>query len=366
MKRKTRKKMRKNLKGGSSEESTKLTNILDTYKSSANKFFKAKNTNGLDTILLELDELNKPKNLSQYKLDAEEFSEFMQQWKVTYGAIETMIYQLTVDDETLAFGEQYSEPWQYRSPEDRRLSRSSSTVSHNTDDSWDEISQKDFNPDDQYVIPPAMLRSGLEEEDKFRHHKPRKPKNRSKHSNAVVTGGTKRKSLKKSTKKKSKKVFSIKRKPIIKGTRNIRNKRLIVKKTKRKNKKKSKKKYKKNIKGGMLKTIKEYIYPPIDYDDLNNTLNSYIKKLSETTDIPTINNIQKKLEEIREKQNINEEYITRINKLLEHTKNKENSINKGLRYRFNKYDIWKKDQEKDEENEEEGKGQGSTCCPISG
>ena len=84
--------------------------------------------------------------------------------------------------------------------------------------------------------------------DEFERYEPNKPKRRSEYGDVIVSGGTKRKSLIKSTKrksrrkskKKSKKVFSIKRKPIIKGTRNIRNKRLIVKKTKCKNKRKCK------------------------------------------------------------------------------------------------------------------------------
>ena len=46
-------------------------------------------------------------------------------------------------------------------------------------------------------------------------------------------GGGKRKRTKRKSRKKSKKIKSIKRKPIIKGTRNIRNKRLIIKKKRR-------------------------------------------------------------------------------------------------------------------------------------
>ena len=44
--------------------------------------------------------------------------------------------------------------------------------------------------------------------------------------------GGKRKRVKRKSRKKSKKIYSIKRRPIIKGTRNIRNKRLIKKKRK--------------------------------------------------------------------------------------------------------------------------------------
>lgn len=60
------------------------------------------------------------------------------------------------------------------------------------------------------------------------------------------SGGGKRKGTKRKSRKKSKKIHSIKRKPIIKGTRNIRNKRLIVKKKRkttkrRRNKRKGKK-----------------------------------------------------------------------------------------------------------------------------
>ena len=47
---------------------------------------------------------------------------------------------------------------------------------------------------------------------------------------------TQKRKSKKNSKKKSKKTILIKRKPIIKGTRNIRNKRLLVKYTKKKRK----------------------------------------------------------------------------------------------------------------------------------
>ena len=73
------------------------------------------------------------------------------------------------------------------------------------------------------------------------------------------SGGGKRKGTKRKSRKKSKKIHSIKRKPIIKGTRNIRNKRLLVKKKKRRtikrrrNKRKGKRRTnrRKTKKGGM-------------------------------------------------------------------------------------------------------------------
>jgi len=72
------------------------------------------------------------------------------------------------------------------------------------------------------------------------------------------SGGGKRKGTKRKSRKKSKKIHSIKRKPIIKGTRNIRNKRLIVKKKRkttkrRRNKRKGKRRTnrRKIKKGGM-------------------------------------------------------------------------------------------------------------------
>ena len=60
---------------------------------------------------------------------------------------------------------------------------------------------------------------------------------------------TQKRKSKKISKKKSKKSVLIKRKPIIKGTRNIRNKRLLVKNTKKKSKTKNKRKRK--YRGGM-------------------------------------------------------------------------------------------------------------------
>ena len=71
------------------------------------------------------------------------------------------------------------------------------------------------------------------------------------------SGGGKRKHAKRKSRKKSKKIKAIKRKPVIKGTRNIRNKRLIVKKKRkttkrRRNKRKGKRtNRRKTKKGGM-------------------------------------------------------------------------------------------------------------------
>lgn len=72
------------------------------------------------------------------------------------------------------------------------------------------------------------------------------------------SGGGKRKHAKRKSRKKSKKIKTIKRKPVIKGTRNIRNKRLIVKKKRkttkrRRNKRKGKRRTnrRKIKKGGM-------------------------------------------------------------------------------------------------------------------
>ena len=72
------------------------------------------------------------------------------------------------------------------------------------------------------------------------------------------SGGGKRKHAKRKSRKRSKKIKAIKRKPVIKGTRNIRNKRLIVKKKrkttkKRRNKRKGKRRTnrRKTKKGGM-------------------------------------------------------------------------------------------------------------------
>jgi len=66
------------------------------------------------------------------------------------------------------------------------------------------------------------------------------------------SGGGKRKHAKRKSRKKSKKIKTIKRKPVIKGTRNIRNKRLLVKKKrktiKRRNKKTNKNKDKRGRK----------------------------------------------------------------------------------------------------------------------
>ena len=72
------------------------------------------------------------------------------------------------------------------------------------------------------------------------------------------SGGGKRKHAKRKSRKRSKKIKAIKRKPVIKGTRNIRNKRLIVKKKRkttkrRRNKRKRKRRTnrRKTKKGGM-------------------------------------------------------------------------------------------------------------------
>ena len=81
-----------------------------------------------------------------------------------------------------------------------------------------------------------------------------------------------KKNSKKNSKKKSKRTILIKRKPIIKGTRNIRNKRLLAKNTKkkRKTKNKRKKKYRGGMDGGPDPKRQHTNPTPIDIIDAAN------------------------------------------------------------------------------------------------